>query len=294
MRAEIVLGRGNETDRFVGWAPVPVKVRLSDTTGAAGPVAVVIANHNARGGQVVFFRAVPGAATDELSLTLPVNQAAVDVHVAGRFQFPSINDRDAAIDVVETATGQIIGTTPLMVRVRKDATTLTTAERDRFISALAQFNDGGRGRFSDFRNVHTQAGDPEAHGRAGFLPWHRSFLLDLERELQRIDPSVALPYWRFDKPARKLFSRDFIGVSNANGTVQFSPTNPLQSWATDGTVPGIDRTPRFNTSTQAAFVIDETNTLALGGAASTRVPTISAYGEQSARPRAHQLLGSHF
>ena len=113
-----------------------------------------------------------------------------------------------------------------MVRVRKDATTLTAAERDRFLSAFARFNDRGLGRFSDFRNVHTQAGSPEAHFRAGFLPWHRSFLLDLERELQDIDPTVAMPYWRFDRPARSLFRRDFMGVASATGTVQFAPTNP--------------------------------------------------------------------
>ena len=42
--------------------------------------------------------------------------------------------------------------------------------------------------------------------RPGFLPWHRAYLLDLERELQAIDPSVALPYWRFDQPAPNLFT----------------------------------------------------------------------------------------
>ena len=70
--------------------------------------------------------------------------------------------------------------------------------------------------------MHTSVSSPQAHGAAGFLPWHRAYLLDLERELQAIDPSVALPYWRFDQPAPNLFTRDFLGVSDALGTVQFS------------------------------------------------------------------------
>jgi tyrosinase len=265
MQAEIIVGRGNDTDRFIGWVPTPAKVRLVDAGGADEAVAVVLRNHNDRGGQVIFFSAIPGDAQEELTATLPLNGTPAELHISGRFKFPSTADGDAGIDVVNVATGQVIGTTPLMVRVRKDATKLTPAERNRFLFALAKFNDGGRGRFSDFRNVHTSAGDPEAHSRAGFLPWHRSFLLDLERELQNIDPTVALPYWKFDQPARKLFNRDFIGTSSSTGTVQFSPTNPLQNWATDGTVPGIDRTPFFNTSTQSAFVSSELTTLGLGG-----------------------------
>ena len=97
----------------------------------------------------------------------------------------------------------------------------------------------------------------------GFLPWHRAYLLDLERELQAIDSSVALPYWRFEQAAPNLFTSDFLGVSNSLGTVQFSATNPLQFWVTDG-VQGIARRPFFNTTNGAANVISEAQTLALG------------------------------
>ena len=100
----------------------------------------------------------------------------------------------------------------------------------------------------------------------GFLPWHRAYLLDLERELQAIDPSVALPYWRFDQPAPNLFTPDFFGTSNAVGTVQFSNSNPLQFWTTDG-VQGINRAPRnnWNPATQPGpGIITEAQTLALG------------------------------
>jgi tyrosinase len=205
----------------------------------------------------------------KIELTLPLAGTPVDFHIAGQFQRPSTEDRDAAVEVIDVGTNQVLGNTPLMVRIRKNAVTLTTAERNRFLTAFATFNDRGMGKFSDFRNIHTDAGDPEAHGRAGFLPWHRAYLLDLERELQQIDPSVALPYWRFDQPAPSIFRSDFMGVPDPRtGRVQFSAANPLQFWATDGT-PGIVRRPQFNTQTQPASspfgrVRSEAATLRLG------------------------------
>ena len=199
----------------------------------------------------------------QIELSLPVTGEPADIRIAGQFQRPSSVDKDAAVEVIEADTHEVLGVTPLMVRIRKDATNLTPAERNRFLAALAAFNNRGMGPYSDFRNVHTQAGSPEAHGSTGFLPWHRAFLLDLERELQAIDPSVALPYWRFDQPAPSLFSPDFMGVPNPVGTLQFSGVNPLQFWVTDGT-PGIVRPTRFVTQTQPANVIPETATLALG------------------------------
>lgn len=150
-----------------------------------------------------------------------------------------------------------------MVRIRKNANTLTPGERDRLVSAFAKLNNQGAGRFTDFRDMHTNVSSPQAHGAPGFLPWHRAYLLDLERELQAIDPSVSLPYWRFDQPAPNIFTPEFFGVSNALGTVQFSPTNPLQFWRTDG-VQGINRRPFFNTAGAPPGLRTEAQTLALG------------------------------
>jgi tyrosinase len=235
-----------------GTGPVAVKLRNQDTT---------------QGGQLVFFPALPGTGQDEAELTLPAEGTPVDFHIAGLWPKASTNDRDATVEVVDAGTQQVLGTTPLMVRIRKNAETLTAGERDRFCAAFAELNGAGLGQFSDFRNIHTSAGSPEAHFLSGFLPWHRAYLLDLERELQQLDPSVALPYWRFDEPAPNLFSLDFMGVTDpATGTVQFSAANPLQFWATDGTIPGIIREPEFNTQTEPAEVRNELQTLTLGGA----------------------------
>jgi tyrosinase len=213
------------------------------------------------GGQVVFRKTPTGPAAATLALKLPLDGTTMRFYLAGRFSAASVADGDAVVQVRRGNT--LLTELPLMVRVRKDANVLTPGERDRFLAAFAKLNNQGAGRFTDFRNMHTNAGSPEAHGNAGFLPWHRAYLLDLERELQAIDPSVALPYWRFDRPAPNLFSPDFLGVANATGTVQFSASNPLQFWVTDG-VPGINRRPFFNTATASANVISEAATLALG------------------------------
>ena len=120
-----------------------------------------------------------------------------------------------------------VGSAEVMVRIRKNANTLTTDERDRFVSALAKLNNQGLGRFTDFRDMHVAVTLAQAHGAPGFLPWHRAYLLDLERELQVIDASVALPYWRFDRPAPNIFTRDFLGVFGCNRHRPIQATNPL-------------------------------------------------------------------
>jgi len=69
-------------------------------------------------------------------------------------------------------------------------------------SLYAQLNNQGQGRFQDFREAHTSTSSPQAHFRPGFLPWHRAFILDLEREddhedrrrqLERADAEPPVP-----------------------------------------------------------------------------------------------------
>jgi tyrosinase len=252
--------------RFVSWAPSPCRIRMTNPSGATTPtVNVQITGRSAAGGGAVLFRrGTTGPFSNRLTLPVPANGTTVTFFTAGRFGRPSISNGDVTIEARAGTT--LIGSVAVMVRVRKNANTFTPEERDRFVSAFAQFNNQGAGRFADFRNMHVAASDPEAHRRPGFLPWHRAYLLDLERELQAIDPSVSLPYWRFDQPAPNIFSLDFLGVSDSMGTVQFGASNPLRFWITDG-VQGINRRPlnNWNPATQPApTVITEAQTLGLG------------------------------
>lgn len=252
--------------RFVTWAPAPCRVRVTNPAGAQGggsPPIRLSARTTTTGGVVLFRRGTTGTFAATLNLNVPVNGTWVQFFTAGRFGRPSVNLNDVTIEARQGNGNKVVGSVPCTVRIRKNANTLTNGERDRFIAAFAQLNNQGLGRFTDFRDMHTNISSPQAHGAPGFLPWHRAYLLDLERELQAIDPSVALHYWRFDRPSPNIFTRDYLGVSDALGTVSFSATNPLQFWVTDG-VQGITRRPFFSTSAAPPGLRTEAQTIALG------------------------------
>jgi tyrosinase len=255
----------NPRAQFVSWTPSPCRIRVTNPSGALTPTITIrlLSTSAATGGAVVFRRGTTGAFANTLTLTVPINGTSVPFFVAGKFGRPSSSNADVRIDARFGTL--LVGSVKVMVRIRKNANDLTPAERDRLVSAFAQLNNQGAGRFADFRDMHTNVTSPQAHGAPGFLPWHRAYLLDLERELQNIDPTVALPYWRFDQASPSIFTLDFFGVSNSVGTVQFSPTNPLQFWRTDG-VPGINRRPFFATNTAPPGLRTEPQTLALGNA----------------------------
>ncbi|MEK6280845.1 MAG: tyrosinase family protein [Acidobacteriota bacterium] len=249
--------------RFVAWAPSPCRIRVTDPAGAASPVVNVnIAGKSmATGGAVAFRTSTTGAFSNSLTLPVPISGASVPFFVAGKFGRPSVNNGDVTIEARTGTT--LVGSVQVMVRIRKNANTLTSGERDRLISAFAQLNNQGAGRFTDFRDMHVEISLRQSHRAAGFLPWHRAYLLDLERELQAIDASVALPYWRFDRPAPNIFTREFLGVADSIGAVQFNPGHPLLFWRTDGML-GIDRQPLFNTGVAPPNLFNEAETLGLG------------------------------
>jgi tyrosinase len=86
------------------------------------------------------------------------------------------------------------------VYTRKDVSTLNRSERRRLVMALLEVKR--RGEYDEFVRTHIAYYVPDggrglraAHMSPSFLPWHRMFLLDLERALRRVDESVTLPYW---------------------------------------------------------------------------------------------------
>jgi tyrosinase len=249
--------------RFVTWSPCPCRIRVTNPAGTNTPtVSVKITGVSAAGGGAVVFRSgTTGAFANTVTLTVPVDGTSVPFFTAGKFGQPSVNDGDVKIEARVGTT--LVGSVPVMVRIRKNANNLTTGERDRFISAFAKLNNQGLGRFADFNNMHKAPGYTQAHAAPGFLPWHRAYILDLERGFQAIDPSVTLPYWRFDQPAPNIFTRDFMGESDTNGTVKFRNGNPLEFWKTDNN-PGVSRTPLFPTSQAPPNPMKEAQTLALG------------------------------
>ncbi|KPI17699.1 Monophenol monooxygenase [Actinobacteria bacterium OK074] len=102
---------------------------------------------------------------------------------------------------------------------RKNVTALTRTERRRFVDALLQVKL--RGEYDEFVRVHIDhyvadgdTGLRTAHMTPSFLPWHRQFVLDLERALRRVDDSVTVPYWDWtrDRSTRSTpWGEDLLG-----------------------------------------------------------------------------------
>ncbi|WP_327591661.1 tyrosinase MelC2 [Streptomyces chartreusis] len=103
--------------------------------------------------------------------------------------------------------------------VRKNQSSLTAAEKRNFVNAILGLKRNGA--YDEFVRLHNQfimsdTDDSErvGHRSPSFLPWHRQLLIRFERELQKIDASVTLPYWDWtvDRTARSsLWASDFMG-----------------------------------------------------------------------------------
>jgi tyrosinase len=229
-------------DDYVCWAPVKSRARLLNPENNDVSVVLKVSQASPSAGSVAFLHSgdQPSTANQktELNLVLRKDGSWSDFVVIGTHA--SRSGKDVGIRA-ETANGQIVGTQTLMVRVRKDAEKLTVPERNAFLRALAawkkKLGQSRPTRFEDLYTAHADAFKLGIHSNFGqnvsnFLPWHRALLLSFERELQEIDPTVALPYWKFDEPAPNLFSADFMGnLSQQSTDVAFDIANPLRGWS---------------------------------------------------------------
>ena len=81
--------------------------------------------------------------------------------------------------------------------IRKDANTLSSAERAEFVNAVKILKSTGI--YDQFVLRHANAIMNAIHRSPAFLPWHRRFIWDFEKELQRVsqNPDLGLPYWNW-------------------------------------------------------------------------------------------------
>src|SRR5262249_27421044 len=112
----------------------------------------------------------------------------------------------ALLSNVAAVGGQNPGASPLStttVYVRKNQSTLTSAEKEAFVNAVKTlkntYPDGSKlSVYDQFVEEHHEAfSSGQAHGGPAFLAWHREFLLQFEQALQTVDSSVTIPYWDF-------------------------------------------------------------------------------------------------
>lgn len=264
-RVEIEIGGPETIDDYVTWSPTRARIRFAAPPGAGVDVPIIVRNMAPLTAGRLVFAVPPGAPATTLQLTLPRNGNWVDFFVAGDFGRASANDKDAVLEVVRVAGNRLLGREGVMVRVRKNANLLSVDERDRFLNAIARINIG-LGSYIVHQQIHAVTSS-QGHGGPAFLAWHRPYILRYERELQAVDPSVTLHYWRFDEAAPALFTAGYMGGPPVSGQATFAATNPLANWSIDGFT-GIRRNPGFAPaqSPTASGIRTETATFALGGA----------------------------
>ena len=303
------------SDDFLCWAPVASRVRLGAPAANDLEVTLVSTPANTGAGAVQFL-AGTGAVTpanffptDQLSLTVPKDGSWVPFYVAGKVA--SVGKKDIKLQVLQKNTTTVLGENLVMVRVRKNANTLADVERDQFLDAVRRLHDKPglveQSRWQDYYRAHAEAFNTGIHAGpsrrvSNFLPWHRAFLLSLERELQSFNPNVTIPYWKFDAPAGKIFTLEFMGTVEREGTsavpassaeVRFAPTNRLSGWGFEDTalVRGADwKNGQPVSPNQLGFILCEVAGAGCPvGADQLRNVTMSL--DESYHNRAHSLTG---
>jgi hypothetical protein len=127
---------------------------------------------------------------------------------------------------------------------RKNLRSLTIAEKTEFINAVRTLK--ANGRYNQFVLRHAQAPMSGIHRSPAFLPWHRQFILDYEKELQQAagNPNLGLPYWNWTEDAAlpdprtaPIWADNFLGGNgdpNDNWIVKSGPFRVGQWTIIDG------------------------------------------------------------
>jgi hypothetical protein len=113
---------------------------------------------------------------------------------------------------------------------------MTVAEWSTYAAALQTLRESGvYGTFVNYHNKYQL----QSHGGCYFLPWHRQYLFEFERELHKVAPGVSIPYWDWTKsiagstlPVNQAFTNDPIW-DRAGGAKGYGPIPraPFQGWA---------------------------------------------------------------
>jgi tyrosinase len=249
-QVEIEVASTSTIDDYIAWNPVFCRVKWLNPPNVASVLNIAVRNMAATD-RLRFSVTQPAAgatATNAtINLSLNGNGGWSNFYIAGNNANSSNTDKDAVFEVVESA--NLLAREGVMVRIRKNANALSAGERDRYLEALREVHQTYN-FYEIFRNSHSRDGGTfaniahrQAHVGSAFLPWHRAFILHIERLLQASDPSVSLPYWHFDQSSPNMFNADFIGSNPTSPSTQaiLNPTNPISTWQITGQAVGIRR-----------------------------------------------------
>lgn len=116
--------------------------------------------------------------------------------------------------------------------IRKDANLLSVPEREELVAAIKELKSTGI--YDLFVLRHANAIMRAIHRSPAFLPWHRRFIWDYEKELQRVsgNPNLGLPYWNWPSGSANasMWDDNFLGGDGVPGdqTTAFVRSGPFR------------------------------------------------------------------
>lgn len=135
----------------------------------------------------------------------------------------------------------------------------------------------------------------QTHNTDLFLVWHRMYLRVFERELQEVDPSICLPYWRWDldsqaMEASPILKPEWYGGSG-QGDGQCVQDGVFANWQVQHPKPGCLRRKYAHGDSVGAMPATEQINRIVSAASSYQElrPDI----EMSLHPYPHNQLGGH-
>ena len=186
MALELVINESRlRQARYVTWAPSPCVLRVTGTSGAALGGKVKDSNRRvAGGGRIVFYRNPGDPPSTGLKLDVPVAGGAVRFWAGRQVRQPEQPGPgyldSCSVDRAARRSSRYPSWSGSEKREQ------VNGWGARLFHGRSRLTDQGSGPFRFFRDMHVLAAIDEAHGNQGFLPWHRAYLMDLERELQAI------------------------------------------------------------------------------------------------------------
>ena len=122
----------------IGWGPVQATASLTGIPAGSGPLTLNVTSTGSVG-QLVFGATNSSIPSDTISVPVNAGSGQATFFISGKFGFPSVGQNDAEMTV--SVVGQNPGVqarTPMTIRVRKDANTLTRQSERQVYFGLRQ------------------------------------------------------------------------------------------------------------------------------------------------------------